>query len=536
MAEQELRIAGMYCSHCAQRVQVAMEAAGGRDVEVDWQQGRATVGSGELDLTKLQRELAGTRYTLLAPTPEPHRDGAEPALADPDWGKRDYNLVVVGSGSAAFAAAIKAKDLGLSVLLIEQGTVGGTCVNIGCVPSKTLIAAALEVPRRPTLGEAVERKNGLVAKLRQAKYLDLLDLYGIELRHGRAQLTDPHTVSVDGAKVTADVILIATGAKPAAPPIEGLAEVGYLTSTTALDLPEPPRRLAVIGAGAVGLELGQALGKFGSQVAFIEMARTAPTEEPELAARLRELLEREGHTVLERAAVQRVAKQGKETVVFGEAGGEPFSFAVDAVLVATGRRPNSAGLGLERLGVTTDRSGAIVVDPYQQTTVPSIYAAGDVANQPQFVYVAAAGGTVAVENAFAGAKRSLDLDTLPRVIFTSPQLASAGLTQQEAEERGRSVTTSLLEFEAVPRALLEGWTDGLVKLVADRETGKLVGGSVLAPNGGDLVQALVYALRAGFTVSELADSWSPYLTFSEALKLAAQSFTKDPATLSCCAA
>src|SRR5919106_6257322 len=210
----------------------------------------------------------------------------------------DYDLAVIGSGGAAFAAAIRARDLGARVVLIEQGTVGGTCVNVGCIPSKSLL---VDAERRngagPSLQDAAGRKDALVERLRQEKYVDLLPEYGIELRPGEAELTDPHTVAVDGEGLSADAIVIAGGASPATPPIPWLEGAGYLTSTTALDLTEPPQRVAVIGANAVGLELGQMLGGFGSRVTFVELLRVAPFEEPEISEAVREILEQEGYAV-----------------------------------------------------------------------------------------------------------------------------------------------------------------------------------------------------------------------------------------------
>lgn len=450
---------------------------------------------------------------------------------------RDYELVVIGSGSGAFAAAIRARDLGARVLLVERGVIGGTCVNIGCIPSKSLL---VDAERRgghgPSLADAVGRKNALVEHLRQKKYVDLVGEYGIEMRAGEAELTDPHTVAVDGDRVSADAIVVAAGASPVAPPIPGLAEAGYLTSTTALDLTEPPRRLAVLGANAVGLELGQTLGEFGSEVTFVDLLRVAPFEEPEVSAAMRQILTEQGYAVIEAARTEDVEVEGGEKVLRGEAGGEPFELRAEEILVATGRRPNTEGLGLERVGVELDERGAIVVDERQRTSVPSIYAAGDVANQLQFVYVAAAGGAAAAQNALAGGEERLDLDSLPRITFTTPQIAAAGLTEEQARERGFEVESRTLPLEAIPRALVNGDTRGLYKLVAETGSGRLLGASILAEGAGEVIQSAVLAISRGMTVEEIAAAWAPYLTMAEGFKLAAQTFTRDVAKLSCCAA
>ncbi|MPZ87982.1 MAG: mercury(II) reductase [Nitriliruptorales bacterium] len=449
----------------------------------------------------------------------------------------DYDLVVIGSGGAAFAPAIRARDLGRSVVLIDRGTVGGTCVNVGCIPSKTLLADSERINGpAPDLGAAVERKDVLVARLRQEKYLDLLDEYGIDLRAGEAELVDGHSVAVDGASVGAGAILVAAGARPAIPPIPGLEEAGYLTSATALEVSEPPVRLAVIGANAVGLELGQMFGNFGARVTFIDLVRVVPFEEAEVAEAMREVLEDQGHAVIEGARTERVSVEDGERVLRGTVGGEPFEVRADEILVATGRRPNTEGLGLERVGVELDPRGAIVVDSEQRTSVPSVFAAGDVTSQPQFVYVAAAGGAAAAENAFGVGGERLGLDSLPRIVFTAPQIASAGLTEAQARQRGFEVESRILPLDAVPRALVNGDTRGLYKLVAEASSGRLLGASVVADGAAEVIQAAVYAIERGMTVGEVASTWAPYLTMAEGFKLAAQTFTRDVAKLSCCAA
>lgn len=450
----------------------------------------------------------------------------------------DYDLVVIGSGGAAFAAAIRARDLGRSVLMVERGTVGGTCVNVGCIPSKALLADSerSDDGLAASLGAAVERKNGLVTRLRKEKYIDLLSEYGINFREGNATLADGHALSIDGGTVSAEAILVAAGARPVVPPIPGLEEAGYLTSTTALDVNEPPRRLAVIGANAVGLELGQMFGNFGTRVTFIDLVRVAPFDEPEISEAMRQILEDEGHAVMEGAKTEQVSIEDGDKVLRGALGGEPFEVRVDEILVATSRRPNTEGLGLERAEVQLDARGAIVVDDEQRTSIPSVFAAGDVTSQPQFVYVAAAGGAAAAENALGAGGQRLRLDSLPRIVFTSPQIASVGLTEAQARERGFDVEVRVLPLEAVPRALVNGDTRGLYKLVAEAETRRLLGVSILAEGAGEVTQAAVYAIERGMTVEDITSTWAPYLTMAEGLKLAAQTFTRDVSKLSCCAA
>lgn len=450
----------------------------------------------------------------------------------------DYDLVVIGSGGGAFAGAIRARDLDRTVLMVEHGTTGGTCVNVGCIPSKTLLVRSerAALAGAPGLGDAVASKDELVARLRQTKYIDLLDEYGIDFRPGHARLTGPNTIEVDGQTVRAEAILVTTGARPAVPSIPGLEAARFLTSTEALNLHEAPPRLAVLGAGPVGLELGQMLGNFGSEVTFVARRDIAPRAEPEISAGLREALESEGHHVVAPATTTEVSVEAGDKVLRGHADDEPFELRVDEILVATGRIPNTEDLGLGEVGVELDESGAIVVDAEQRTSMFPIYAAGDVTNQPRFVYVAAAGAATAAQNALAGGNEQLDFAALPQVVFTSPAIGQAGVTEAEARERGIDVATTVLPLEAVPRALVNDDTRGLFKLVADAGSGRLLGASILAEGAPDVIQSAVLAIVHGMTVDQLARAWAPYLAMAEGLKLAAQTFERDVSKLSCCAA
>ena len=449
----------------------------------------------------------------------------------------DLDLLVLGSGAAAFAAAIRARDLGRSVALVERATLGGTCVNVGCIPSKSLLHdAASAAGDRGLWAAAVERKDGLVLGLRRSKYADLLAEYGIELHVGDARLTGAHTVAVDGREIRAGAVLLAVGARPTVPQVPGLATSGLLTSTTAMELPEAPRRLAVIGAGSVGLELADVFAGFGSEVTLIARSEVASAHEPEVRQALRARYARSGRTLLEHATVDRVQVDAGERVLSGAAGGERFELRADAVLVAVGRTPNTDELGLDAAGVKVDAAGFVLVDEHQRTSTPWVFAAGDCTPQPEYVYVAAAAGAAAASNALGDEPRSLDFAALPRVIFTSPQLAVAGLTERAALAAGHEVETAVLGLDAVPRALVDGATDGVVKLVVEAGTRRLLGASVLADGAGEVIAAAVLAIERGMTAGELAASWAPYLTMAESPKLAAQSFDRDPAHMSCCAA
>jgi mercuric reductase len=471
--------------------------------------------------------------------------------AAPGTGDRDYDLLVLGAGSAAFAAAIRARDAGYGVALAEAGTLGGTCVNVGCVPSKALLAAGAACwaaghsrfpgittsAGPPELAALVAWKDQLVAALRQQKYADLAAGYGFGVLPGQARFTGPQTVEVAGQVLRPGAVLIATGASPAAPPIPGLAGAGYLTSTTAMDLKQIPGRLAVIGASAAGLELGQFFGHLGSAVTFLEVAdRIAPFEEPEISAALANVLYGQGATIHTSTRVLSVERHGDVRRIRALGGDAETVVEADEILVTTGRRPNTAALGLDAAGVATDPRGAVVTDAQLRTANPRVWAAGDVTGAPQFVYAAAYQGTLAAGNALLGEAAEADLTGLPRVIFTTPPAAAAGLTEAQARAAGYQPAISVLPATALPRALVSQDTSGVTKLVADAATGILLGASVAGEGAGDVIQSAVLAIRHHLTAAELAATFHPYLTTAEAIKLAAQAFTRDITRLSCCAA
>jgi len=458
-------------------------------------------------------------------------------------GDVDYDLIAVGSGAAAMAAAIRASSIGARVALVERGVVGGTCVNVGCVPSKTMLAAADAFHRAghhpfagvptsagtPDLATLVGQKDELVGGLRQAKYVDLAAGYGFEILPGDARFTGPQTLAVDGRELRAGAFLVATGAEPAVPDLPGLREAGFLTSTTAMEQTAVPTRLAVIGGGFVGMEQGQLFARLGAAVTIV--GRLGPRAEPELAEWMTRIFTDDGLTVLPERAVA-VEGDGARRVVVTDSGQR---VEADAVLVAVGRAPRVDGLGLDAAGVSLDGRGFVAVDTEQRTSNPRIFAAGDVTGGPQFVYAAAAQGAVAAENALQGAGRRMDYTGLPAVIFTSPSLASAGLTEADARAAGFDCDCRVLPLSAVPRALVNRDTRGAIKLVADTDTGKVLGVHAVADHAGELMLAATYAIKFGLTVDDLADTWAPYLTMSEALKLVAQSFRVDVKKLSCCA-
>jgi mercuric reductase len=428
--------------------------------------------------------------------------------------------------------------------VIERGTIGGTCVNVGCVPSKTLLAAAdarhtaashpfagLATHAGPVdLGKLVGQKDELVGELRQDKYVEVAGAYGFEILNSQARFVDPATLEVDGRTLRAGAYVVATGAEPKIPDLPGLVEAGYLTSTTAMALDRVPDRLVTIGGGFVAMEQSQLFARLGSHVTLV--GRLAPRAEPELAAWMARIFADEGIEVLAQRAVGVEGHASEATVVTGDG----IRRAADAILVAAGRTPRVADLSLDDAGVELDADGFVAVDAELRTSNPRIFAAGDVTGGPQYVYVAAAQGNVAADNALAGAHRRMDYVGLPSVIFTDPALASAGMSEADAVAAGHEVESRTLELADVPRALANRETRGAIKLVADAATGKVLGVHAVAAGAGDVMLAATYAIKFGLTVEDVADTWAPYLTMSEALKLVAQSFRSDVKKLSCCAA
>ena len=463
---------------------------------------------------------------------------------------RPCDLAVIGAGSAGFSAAITAAEQGAQVALIGHGTIGGTCVNVGCVPSKTMIRATETLHHANAAGRfagiqaagqvtdwgaVVAQKDALVGSLRQSKYLDLLPQYpGIDYLEGRASFT-ASGLHLDGAAMAADKIIIATGSQPNIPAIPGLAEVPYLTSTTAFEMAQLPRSMLIIGGGYIGCELAQMLARAGVEVSIVTRSRLLPEGEPEISDALRGYLRDEGIGVLDGLDYESIERSEAGVDLKVRIGGEARTLCAEGVLLSAGRRPNTDGLGLADAGIDTLNNGGIAVDGQMRPTRTGVYAAGDVTGRDQFVYMAAHGAKIAAQNALNGDARQYDNNAMPAVVFTDPQVATVGLTEAAAIAQGYDVVTSLLPLEFVPRALAARDTRGLFKLVADRGTKKLLGAHILAPEGADSIQTAALAIRQQMTYVELGEMIFPYLTTVEGLKLAAQTFEKDVAKLSCCA-
>ncbi len=544
-----LKIDGMTCEACAAHVREALQGVEGvKEVEVRLTPGEACV-VGDDGLSSDALVAAVERAGYRAEAVETGGGGGRPGNRE---GRADYDLLILGGGSAAFAAAIRGTELGARVAMVNAGAIGGTCVNVGCVPSKTLIRAA-EAHHRAThhpfegiastsrvsdFTRIIGQKDALVNALRQAKYVEVLQgLENVTFIEGRGRLVSPRRVEVAGRTLNARRLIIATGASPWAPGIPGLAAADYLTSTTAFELRELPKSMIVLGGRYVALECSQMFARLGTRVTILQRSeRILPAEDPDLTKALTGYLQAEGMEIVTGVAVREVERDEKGYTVHAQVNGHTRAFRAKQLLCATGRRPNTAGIGLEEVGVEVRPDGAVQVDEFLETTVPGIYAAGDAVGDPSFVYTAAYEGALAAENALSGNRRQRDYTALPWVIFTDPQVAGVGLNETDARAQGLEVDVAVLPLEHVPRALAARDTRGFIKLIRAKGTDRLLGARILAPEGGELVMQASLAIRYQIPVSDLAKMFHPYLTLSEGIKLAAQTFGKDVAKLSCCAA
>ncbi len=557
-----LDITGMTCESCAAHIKHALEQVPGvRSAEVSYAEGSARVAlDAGLSPDALITAVTGLGYRAkLADTLPKQAQRAFLGLERKPVGRATaashsaggLHIAILGSGGAAMAAALKATENGAHVTLVERGTLGGTCVNVGCVPSKILIRAAHIAqlrrvspfdagvpPASPTIlrGRLLEQQQRRVEELRQAKYESVLASNpAITVLLGEARFRDGHSLTVrlnaGGEQLVAfDRCLIATGARAAVPPVPGLEGTPYWTSTEALASEAIPSRLAVIGSSVVAVELAQAFARLGSRVTLLARSTLLFREDPAIGEALTAAFRAEGIEVLEHTEASRVTHRDGKFVLTIPSGER----RAERLLIATGRTPNTRDLALEAAGIAIYAHGPIRIDPGMRTRAQDIYAAGDCTDQPQFVYVAAAAGTRAAIN-MTGGNATLHLTTLPRVIFTDPQVAMVGLNGQQAHHSGIETDSRTLTLDNVPRALVNFDTRGFIKMVAEAGTGRLLGVQAVAPEAGELIQTAALAIHHRMTVSDLSSQLFPYLTMVEGLKLAAQTFSKDVKQLSCCA-
>jgi mercuric reductase len=447
-----------------------------------------------------------------------------------------FDLLVLGSGSAARDAAnAAARDHGARVALIERERWGGSCPNVACTPTKAyLVAAELAHdvnhlaarigvdtgPARVDLARVLAWKESI--KKTQEQWVADLRADGFATFDGEASLVDAHTVRVGGVEVEGERMLIATGSRTAVPPVDGIAELDWVDHVSALELEEVPSSLLVVGAGAVGLELGQAFSRFGARVTIVDAAdRVAPLADAESSATLAAALDDEGIDLALSVFVQSVRRDGGEVAasIAPQNGAEPFEVRAETLLIAAGRAPNVEGLNLEAVGVETTRAG-VSVDRHLRTSVAGIWAAGDVTGVAQFTPVAQYQARIAVANMFGADAPLADYSVLPTAIFTDPEVGGVGLTEAQAREQGHDVGVG--RHELVRRSTYIDARHGLFKVVYDRADGRLLGLHVVSRNAGEVVQGFSLGLRLGTTVDELTRMHHVFPTFGEGVKAAAE--------------
>jgi len=560
-------VTGMTCDHCALTAKKALEKVPGvarASVSFDKGGGTAEVAD-DISLARLRVAVEEAGYGLVS------REEGEGSVQAGSSGT--LHVVVIGSGSAAFAASLRLVERGARVTMVEEKILGGTCVNVGCVPSKILVRQAhlfhqathFPFPGLSGSTPAVDKnlllaqQEGRIAELRQAKYQRPLATHpAITYLEGRATFISPRTIEVRRldntvTSLSPERVLIATGSRPSIPKIPGLDGTPFWTSTEALESGEIPESLLVLGGGFVALEIGQAFARLGSKVTIIHKHdRLLNRTEPEIGHSLGQYLGEEGLGIRLSARIDRIRhdeRQGMDGkiksrfIMEGSDKNGPLKLEGDALLVATGRTPNTDRLSIERAGIETDTSGHIRVDDRLETTAPGIFAAGDCTVLPKFVYVAAASGTRAAVFMTGGAESDIGVrpeglrffEPLPEVTFTDPQVGTVGMTEEEASKAGLSPVSRTLSLDQVPRALANFDTRGFVKIVAEEGSLRILGVQILAPEAGEVIQVATLAIRSKMTVPELGTMLFPYLTMGESLKLCAQSFTRNVADLSCCA-
>ncbi len=468
----------------------------------------------------------------------------------PEWQNPEpngrYNLLVIGGGSAGLVSAIGAAGVGGKVALVEKGFLGGDCLNMGCVPSKTIIRSAkvfgdireasalgIHVPAGTTadFGAVMTRMRRIRAEISHHDSAERITNMGVDLFLGAGRFTGEHTFEVDGTTIEFKKAVIATGSRPASIPIPGLEEAGYLTNESVFfQLTELPPRLAVIGAGPIGAELAQSFQRFGSQVTMFDiLPQVLGREDAEAAAVVQQSLQRDGVGLCLGVSIKEVKKVGSEKVIVYENGGQLHELIVDDILMAVGRKPNVEGLNLEAAGVAYDKRGVTVNDQLQ-TRNGDIFAAGDVALKYQFTHTADAAARIVIQNAlFLGRKRFSDL-VIPWVTFTDPEVAHVGLYPQEAEAQGIAIDTYTIYLKDTDRGRTDGEENGFVKIHTPKGKDKILGATIVARHAGEMISEVTLAMVGGLGLKTLTQVIHPYPTQAEAIRKVANDYNRTRMT------
>jgi mercury(II) reductase len=468
----------------------------------------------------------------------------------PDWVNPEpaprYNLVVIGAGTAGLVTAVGAAGLGAKVALVERSLLGGDCLNVGCVPSKSVIRSSrayadvrdahlfgVRVPHEAEVDfpAVMERMRAIRARISHHDSAWRFQQLGVDVFLGEARFTSRNTVDVGRQTLRFKKAVVATGARAVEPPIEGLAEAGYLTNETVFSLTERPEHLAVIGGGPIGCELAQAFRRLGSQVTLIELApQLLIREDADAAEILTHALRRDGVNIRFGTKVTRVMLSGGKKLIYAESGGRGDIVAVDEILVGVGRAPNVESLNLEKVGVEYDKRNGIVVNDRLQTTNPRIYAAGDVCMKYKFTHAADAAARIVIQNALFLGRKKLSAVTIPWCTYTDPEVAHVGFSEREAQERGVSIDRFMIAMSDVDRALADGEEEGFVKVLVKKGTDRILGATIVARHAGEMINEITLAMVESIGLGRLAGVIHPYPTQAEAIKKAADAYHRTRLT------
>ena len=462
---------------------------------------------------------------------------------------KEYDLVILGAGSAGFAAAIKASELGKKFAIIENGTIGGTCVNVGCVPSKHLLHVGdvyyysknhkfrgiKTYETSIDFAKVIQQKDEVVQYLRKSKYMDVLqNLPNAVFMQGEGVFISKNEVKIGNEVLRADKFLIATGSSPNIIRLKGIDKVDYLTNVEALSLKELPESMIIIGGRALALEFAQMYAHFGSKVTILQRSqRILPEDEPEISEALTRCLREEGIEIQTGVETKEVAEKGGMKTVKCNIEGKEKEFEAEQILVATGRKPNTEDIGLDKAGVETER-GFVKINEHLRTTNPNVYAAGDCAAPIMLETLAAKMGNIVVRNAFENANLTINYREIPSVVFTNPQVAKVGYTEEEYSAKTHACACRTIPMSLVPKAQVINDTRGVIKMVIDPNTLKIVGVHIVSPLAAGMIHEAAFAVKFKLTIDDVIDTVHVFPTMSEAIKLVAQSFRKDISKLSCC--
>ena len=456
----------------------------------------------------------------------------------------DYDLIILGGGAAAFSCALKSSEKDVKIAMIEKGTIGGTCVNVGCIPTKNLLDVGEKLHECESthnrenfdFKKTIENKDKIVQSQRNQKYTNVLEsVPNVDYIAGHAKFKSNNEIEVNGKVVSAKNILIATGSSSMIPPIQGIAEIDYLTNIEVLDLNTKPESMIIIGGRVLGLEFAQMFSRFDTKVTILQRnKKLVPNEEPEISDYLRQYLEEEGITIHTGVEIKYVRKQDNETIVSFSVDGNELESTAEKLLLATGRAPNTKDLGLENTDVELSSKGEVIVNEEMRTSVSHIYAAGDVIGEPMLETVAAKEGNIVAINAFFDESKKMDFSAIPHAIFTSPQVASVGISERESMEKFASCSCRTLLMADVPKALVVGRTKGLIKMVVHPQTQQILGVHILSDLAADIIHEATLAVKQKLTIEDIIDTVHVFPTMSESIKLVATSFRKNLKKLSCC--